>query len=95
MFAVTHCSVSHTGRKISRKNEGRFTPVELETVSWRSQQTVPFTMPNDCPSYVSTPLAVYHFGISPSSNFRSGDPSSRSLVTRGPSNGSRDFIHAF
>ena len=37
----------------------------------------------------------YHFGIAPSNNFCCGVPFSRSFVTRGPSKGSRDFIHAF
>ena len=37
----------------------------------------------------------YQLGTAPSRSFCSGVPCSRSLVTRAPSNGSRDFIQAF
>ena len=37
----------------------------------------------------------YQLGTAPSNSFCSAVPCSRSRVTRGPSNGSRDFIQAF
>jgi hypothetical protein len=37
----------------------------------------------------------YQLGTAPNSSFCTGVPCSRNLVTRGPLNGSRDFIQAF